>query len=109
MPAITDDKLLRSERGLPPTDADSSSSKEHPQHVDHAHDHDTKAAPAIALDGERTFQAPEWIRNLTPEERHSVEAKLKRKLDTRLMPMIVLMYIMNYLDRVGINVTSLRV
>lgn len=61
------------------------------------------AAPAIALEGSAGFAAPEWIRNLTPEERHDVEGKLKRKLDIRLMPMIVLMYIMNYLDRVGRN------
>lgn len=91
-----DDKVLRSERGLHATDMDSNSSKDEHHHIDH----DTKAAPAVALGRDGSFRAPEWIRNLTPEERHHIEGKLKRKLDTRLMPMIVLMYIMNYLDRV---------
>lgn len=53
--------------------------------------------PALAA---RVFEAPEFIRKMTPEERLGVESRLKRKLDIRLMPMIVLMYIMNYLDRV---------
>lgn len=38
----------------------------------------------------RTFEAPEWIRNLTPEERLEVETRLKRKIDLRLMPMIII-------------------
>lgn len=46
------------------------------------------------------LQAPEWIAALTPEERAEMESKLKRKIDIRLLPMIILMYIMNYLDRV---------
>lgn len=45
------------------------------------------------------FEAPELVRDLSPEERHELEAKLKRKIDLRLMPMVILMYIMNYLDR----------
>jgi len=49
----------------------------------------------------RRFEAPEFIRNWTPEERHAAEKKLKAKIDLRLMPMIILMYIMNYLDRVS--------
>jgi hypothetical protein len=113
-----EDRLQRSERGIPSGSHDGrpsySSSKEgrgkhleqRPSHTDtrtasHDHSPEAKAAPAIKLEGERAFAAPEWIRNLTVEERHDVEAKLKRKLDTRLMPMIVLMYIMNYLDRVS--------
>lgn len=43
------------------------------------------------------FEAPEWIRNLTPEQRAEAENKLVRKIDLRLLPMIILMYIMNYL------------
>jgi len=63
-------------------------------------------APAISQ-ASRTFQAPEFIRNMTPEERHAVEAKLKRKIDLRLMPMIILMYILNYLDRNNIAAAKL--
>lgn len=47
------------------------------------------------------LQAPEFIRNMTPEERAIAEKKLKWKIDLRLLPMVVLMYIMNYLDRVS--------
>lgn len=35
---------------------------------------------------------------LTPEEL-VVEQKLKRKIDTLIMPMVVLVYLMNYIDR----------
>lgn len=45
----------------------------------------------------RTFEAPEWIRNLTPEQRAAAETKLVRKIDFRLLPMVIMMYIMNYL------------
>jgi hypothetical protein len=55
----------------------------------------------------RTFEAPEWIRNLSPEERLEVEEKLKRKIDLRLLPMVILMYIMNYLDRNNIAAARL--
>lgn len=48
----------------------------------------------------RVLQPPEWIAALSPEERLDIEAKLKRKIDLRLLPMVILMYIMNYLDRV---------
>lgn len=39
------------------------------------------------------------IAAMTPEERATLEKKLLWKIDMRLLPMLVLMYIMNYLDR----------
>lgn len=45
------------------------------------------------------MQPPEFIRNLSPEERERLEKKLKRKIDIRLLPAIIIMYIMNYIDR----------
>ena len=45
------------------------------------------------------LQPPEFIRNLTPEEREHLEKALKRKIDLRLLPAILIMYIMNYIDR----------
>ncbi|KAL1310619.1 hypothetical protein AAFC00_000891 [Neodothiora populina] len=42
---------------------------------------------------------PEILRGITPEERKILEKKLVRKIDLRLLPMLILMYIMNYLDR----------
>jgi len=47
----------------------------------------------------RGLQPPEFVANLTPEERAALETKLKRKIDIRLMPAIILMYILNYIDR----------
>lgn len=44
-------------------------------------------------------EIPELLRCLTPVERATMEKKLVRKIDLRLLPMLVLMYIMNYLDR----------
>jgi hypothetical protein len=38
----------------------------------------------------RALEAPEFIRNMTPEERAKMEIRLKRKIDLRLMPMVIL-------------------
>ena len=48
------------------------------------------------------LEPPEFLRNMSLEEREHLEAKLKRKIDLRLMPGIILMYILNYIDRCGI-------
>lgn len=42
---------------------------------------------------------PPLLHSLTDEERDALEKRLVRKLDVRLMPMSVLIYILNYLDR----------
>lgn len=42
---------------------------------------------------------PPHLRNRTLEERQALEKRLVRRLDIRLMPMLVLIYILNYLDR----------
>lgn len=43
--------------------------------------------------------APPLVAAMTPEQRIAAEAKMRRKIDTRLLPMIILMYIMNYLGK----------
>ncbi|KAH6649734.1 major facilitator superfamily domain-containing protein [Chaetomium tenue] len=53
------------------------------------------------------MQPPEFIRNLSPEERELLEKKLKRKIDIRLLPAIIIMYIMNYIDRNNIAAARL--
>jgi hypothetical protein len=45
----------------------------------------------------RRSEIPDTIKNLSPEERKVAEKKLLRRIDFRLLPMLVLMYIMNYL------------
>ena len=47
----------------------------------------------------RLLQPPEIIAMMSPEQRADLEKRLVRKIDWRLLPMIVLMYIMNYIDR----------
>lgn len=50
---------------------------------------------------------PPLVAAMTPEQRTLAEAKMRRKIDTRLLPMIILMYIMNYLDRNNIAAVRL--
>ncbi|KAF8967940.1 MFS transporter [Flammula alnicola] len=45
---------------------------------------------------------------LTPERRASAERKLKAKLDRRLLPTIVVIYIMNYIDRTAVTSARLK-
>ncbi|CCX11561.1 major facilitator superfamily domain-containing protein [Pyronema domesticum] len=50
---------------------------------------------------------PESLRGISPEEHERLEQVLVRKIDMRLMPMLVIMYIMNYLDRNNIAAARL--
>ncbi|KAK6201934.1 hypothetical protein LQW54_009248 [Pestalotiopsis sp. IQ-011] len=56
---------------------------------------------------ETYVRAPQWIQDLTVEQRLEREKKLRKKIDLRLMPMIVIMYILNYLDRNNIAAAGL--
>jgi hypothetical protein len=42
---------------------------------------------------------PDELKDMTAKELEALELLLKRKIDWRLLPMTILMYIMNYLDR----------
>ena len=44
---------------------------------------------------------------MSAEQRAEAEARLRWRIDTRLLPMIVLMYTMNYLDRNNIAAVRL--
>lgn len=48
---------------------------------------------------QRGLEPPEILRSMTDEERAEFEKKLRRKIDIRLLPMIIIMYILNYIDR----------
>ncbi|KAI0099493.1 MFS general substrate transporter [Daldinia grandis] len=50
---------------------------------------------------------PEILARLTPEQRLELETRLRRKIDWRLLPMIILMYILNYIDRNNIAAAKL--
>ncbi|KAI1187355.1 major facilitator superfamily domain-containing protein [Nemania serpens] len=55
----------------------------------------------------RGLQPPEIIARLTPGERIALEKRLVRKIDWRLLPMIIIMYILNYIDRNNIAAAKL--
>ncbi|KAF2396352.1 pantothenate transporter liz1 [Trichodelitschia bisporula] len=50
---------------------------------------------------------PELVRAMSVEEREEAEVQLRRNIDLRLLPMVILMYIMNYLDRNNIAAARL--
>jgi len=56
----------------------------------------------------RKREAPELVRDLSHDERIVLEKKLVKKIDFRLLPLVVLMYIMNYLDRNNIAAAKLQ-
>ncbi|KAL8767204.1 MAG: hypothetical protein Q9209_006209 [Squamulea sp. 1 TL-2023] len=56
---------------------------------------------------QRRREAPALVRDLTPEERARLEKALVKKIDLRLLPMLILMYLMNYLDRNNIAAARL--
>jgi hypothetical protein len=65
-------------------------------------DVENKSGPLVTSPSLRpTLEAPQLIQNMTSEERRVAENRLRRKVDFRLMPMIIVMYILNYLDRVS--------
>lgn len=46
-----------------------------------------------------TREPPELVKNMSQGERLHAEKLLVRKIDSRLLPAAIIMYIMNYLDR----------
>ncbi|KAL9016034.1 MAG: hypothetical protein Q9185_006600 [Variospora sp. 1 TL-2023] len=52
-------------------------------------------------------EAPPLVRDLAPEERDRLERALVKKIDLRLLPMLIIMYLMNYLDRNNIAAARL--
>lgn len=64
-----------------------------------AHSSQVPAQTGAGSGVRRGLQPPEFLLNMSMEERLELETKLKRKIDLRLMPAIILMYILNYIDR----------
>ncbi|KAM6519362.1 hypothetical protein FALCPG4_013002 [Fusarium falciforme] len=56
---------------------------------------------------EENSQMPEILRSLSEEELKTLERRLLRKVDLRLLPTMILIYIMNYLDRNAIGAARL--
>ncbi|KAA8911687.1 pantothenate transporter liz1 [Sphaerosporella brunnea] len=66
---------------------------------------DTKSIPSAVEAVSRP--RPELLRDMSEEDQRKLEKRLVRKIDMRLMPMLILMYIMNYLDRNNIAAARL--
>ncbi|KAK3501759.1 major facilitator superfamily domain-containing protein [Neurospora crassa] len=58
-------------------------------------------------DYNNALRPPSWIAALSPAERQDLEKKLKRKIDWRLMPAVLIMYFLNYIDRNNIAAAKL--
>lgn len=52
------------------------------------------------------MQMPATLSALSDDDRRRIEKRLVRKLDTRLMAPLIIMYIMNYLDRLVLLLNS---
>lgn len=53
------------------------------------------------------LQPPPLVQAMLPAERMRLEKRLTRKIDLRLLPPVIIMYIMNYLDRNNIATARL--
>ncbi|WQF78691.1 Putative MFS transporter superfamily [Colletotrichum destructivum] len=65
---------------------------------------DSSSGSSSSLEGPVTttlvpHDLPELLKGLSEGELAALEKKLIRRLDTRMLPTMILMYIMNYLDR----------
>ena len=58
-------------------------------------------------DGLEYYDLPESLQGLTQEELKDLDKKTTRKVDLRLMPMLIYIYILNYLDRNNIAAARL--
>ncbi|QRW21161.1 major facilitator superfamily transporter [Rhizoctonia solani] len=76
-------------------DTKDKTSFEAPEHIDHP----SSSQHSVDKDA---------INHWTPDERARAEKKLVRKLDSRLMPTMILIFIMNYIDRTAVTAARLR-
>ncbi|KAK9415374.1 putative Major facilitator superfamily (MFS) profile domain-containing protein [Seiridium unicorne] len=98
-----------------PDVSDQKANVEHASSIDDAYRDPSKPsatgspnAPNVVLEARRRgLQPPAIIAHLTPGERSELELRLRKKIDLRLLPMIILMYIMNYIDRNNIAAAKL--
>ncbi|BEI85675.1 hypothetical protein CcaverHIS002_0510760 [Cutaneotrichosporon cavernicola] len=64
---------------------------------------DEKSAPVVEvhrhLDPNIPAEAHAWVDSLAPDEYERAQAKLKRKIDIRILPTLFILLVLNYLDR----------
>ena len=79
----------------------------HAEHIDLADMSTHNAREAFVVQTRTQVPLPPLLRHLSDEERQKFDTSVKRKIDLRLLPMMLLMYIMNYLDRNNIAAAKL--
>ncbi|CCH41706.1 putative membrane protein [Wickerhamomyces ciferrii] len=62
--------------------------------------------PIISEELQHNLEIPDSLKHLSEEEFKALEIKTRRKIDFRILPMVVFIYILNYLDRN--NIASAR-
>lgn len=62
--------------------------------AEHIHD-----LTGMASSDEKVFDSEEARHYQLTDAERAVEKKLRRKIDLRVMPLVVLVYLMNYIDR----------
>jgi hypothetical protein len=75
--------------------------------IDRISDDNVQTADAGHHSTHGKLTPPLLVAAMSQVQRIEAEAKLRRKIDTRLLPMIIIMYIMNYLDRNNIAAVRL--
>jgi hypothetical protein len=67
----------------------------------------TSVDTAEKMKTDSNMNRPIFLQSWSEDETSQFEARLRRKIDLRLLPMVIIMYIMNYLDRN--NIASARI
>ena len=75
--------------------------------VDTVSDHVDPATEQGRGSSNSKLEPPPLVAAMSQADRLGAEARLRRKIDSRLLPMIIIMYIMNYLDRNNIAAVRL--
>ena len=60
---------------------------------------DNKSIDKAQISDINVRELPPLLRGLSAEELEDCENRLRRKVDLRLLPTLIIIYIMNYLDR----------
>lgn len=53
------------------------------------------------------YDLPELLQHMTQEELKALDKKTTRKIDFRILPILIVLYILNYIDRTGIATARL--
>ncbi|WWC63807.1 uncharacterized protein I303_106412 [Kwoniella dejecticola CBS 10117] len=69
----------------------------------HAETRDEKVA-----ENERQRIMPEGLRAMSEEDRNALEKKIVRKIDLVIMPIVAILYILNFLDRANLGAAKLQ-